>query len=76
MKLVKFVCGAPKKNIDISKSYIDKLLSEKMIIVNLILSGGVPTLNEELIECTIDKIIYEHLFVLSLQWYKQQLKMK
>ncbi len=58
--------GNPQ-NIDISKSYIDKLLSEKVIIVNLILSGGEPTLNEELIEYIIDKIIREHLFVLSLQ---------
>ncbi len=56
------------ENIDISKDYIDKLFSEdKLIIANLNLSGGEPTLNEELIEYIIDKIIDEKIIVLSLQ---------
>lgn len=56
------------QDIDISKSYIDKLFSEKdLLIASINLSGGEPTLNEDLIEYIIDKIIREKRFVLSLQ---------
>lgn len=56
------------QNIDISREYIDKLFSEeKLIIMNLNLSGGEPTLNEDIIEYIIDKIINERQLVLSLQ---------
>ncbi len=59
--------GEPQ-GIDISKEYIDKLLGEKRVIIaNLTLSGGEPTLNEKLVEYIIDKIIQERLVVLSLQ---------
>lgn len=55
------------QDLELSKKYIDKLLSEKnLIILNLVFSGGEPMLNEELILYTINKIINENFKVLSV----------
>lgn len=54
------------QDIDIEKDYIDLLFAEDIIIQNLILSGGEPTLCENLIVYVIDKIINEHKSILSI----------
>lgn len=55
------------QDLDLSKKYVDKLLSEEnLIILQLVFSGGEPILNEELILYTINKIIDENIAVLSI----------
>ncbi len=56
------------ENIDIEKSYIDKILSEEdLIIINLTLSGGEPTLSPDLIIYILNKIVTERKIILSIQ---------
>lgn len=56
------------QNLDISREYIDKFFAEEnVLIASLNFSGGEPTLNEDLIEYIIDKIISDKRFVLSVQ---------
>lgn len=64
-----FCMRGEAQNIDCDPSYVDKLFEQgqDIIISNLNLSGGEPTLNEDLIEYIIDKIISEKLLVLSMQ---------
>lgn len=56
------------EDIDIDTSYIDKIFSEEnLLIINLTLSGGEPTLAPDLIIYILNKIISEHKIVLSIQ---------
>lgn len=56
-KCVHCMRGEPQ-NIDMNKDVVDNLLERKnIIIMKLVFSGGEPTLNEDLIIYTIDKII-------------------
>ena len=47
----------PKENIDLSKEDVDTFLGNFMYIKHLSLGGGEPTLNPDIIEYIVDKII-------------------
>lgn len=57
------------QNIDMSKEDVDKLFDELKgaIIEDVTFGGGEPTLNPEMIEYVIDKIIREEISVLNIQ---------
>lgn len=53
----------PKENIDLSKEDVDTFLGNFMYIKHLSLGGGEPTLNPDIIEYIVDKIIERRIVV-------------
>lgn len=62
-----FCMRGDKQNLDINLEFIDKLLNNDFsLIETLFFSGGEPTLNDQAISYTIDKIVERNIPVMSV----------